>query len=84
MFCRGYCLKFIAFVMLLLCVRIFYTKKKDAVLLYVDGSCLSFLARKDQIVSNGLEIFIVLVFSSKHRIPNEPNSPTAPNPQFFH
>lgn len=74
MFCTGYCLKFIAFVMLLLCVRIFYTKKKDAVLLYVDGSCLSFLARTDQIVSNGLEIFIVLFFSSKHRIPNQPNS----------
>lgn len=84
MFCRGYCLKFIAFVMLLLCVRIFYTKKKDAVLLYVDGSCLSFLSRKDQIISNGLEILVALFFSSKHRIPNQPNSPTAPNPQFFH
>ena len=65
MFCRGYCLKFIAFVMLLLCVRIFYTKKKDAVLLYVDGSCLSFLSRKDQIISSNAQQCKRFFFLSK-------------------
>ena len=42
---------------MLLGVRIFYTKKKDAVLLYVEGSCLSLFSRKDEMISNGMQIF---------------------------